>query len=129
MHIGPSAPVAAASAIRGSARHTRIEKTLGEVKSSLEELASEASPESTVAYNTGTGSFAAGRKGNVLPLRLGALNRALDEISRRQSWLLERDPVTIYSDLSGFAHIDVVNFGGFKVGEDGRILAQSINPW
>lgn len=67
--------------------------------------------------------------GPVLPLKLGALQKALGEIEDRQGWLTDRPGVSIYQDVHKRPHIDVINFGGFILAGDGRIESSSINAW
>lgn len=64
-----------------------------------------------------------------VPVTLGQLSKALDEIERRDDWMTDRDGVSLYEDRNGAVHLDVINFGGFLLKDDGGIASRSVNPW
>lgn len=63
----------------------------------------------------------------LLPLQMGALRAALQDIAKGDSWLLTQPPV-IYTGRDLKVHIDFVNYAGFAIAPNGGILWRAVNP-
>ena len=64
----------------------------------------------------------------VLPLRLGALQKSLHRISEGDSFLLFSNPIFTI-DRQGLAHVDFVNLAGFTIDPFGTVMSRSVNPF
>lgn len=63
----------------------------------------------------------------VLPLRLGALQKSLHRISEGDPFLLGSNPI-FYVDRQGLAHVDFVNLAGFIIDPLGTVMSRAVNP-
>lgn len=63
----------------------------------------------------------------LLPLQMGALRAALQDIAKGDSWLLTQPPV-IYTGRDLKVHIDFVNYAGFAIAPNGGIIWRAVNP-
>lgn len=64
---------------------------------------------------------------SLLPLKMGALRAALQEIAKGDPWLLTQPPV-IYTGSDLKVHLDFVNYAGFAIAPHGGILWRAVNP-
>jgi hypothetical protein len=123
------APVGAGY-VPGAARRTEMDITGEELRGQVEDLLANHPATSTVSWDSSRGRLRAGEEGGrLLPLRLGALDRALGRIARGDGWLMDRQPVVIYTGQDRHVHIDFINLAGFAVDPAGGILWRSVNPW
>jgi len=123
-----------ATYVEGCDTYVRSPITTDTLDRRLEKLAraNAGSADSAVRLNVDNGTVALGEQrqegDNVLPLRLGAMQKAFGHIREGDPWLLDRNPV-FYVDGQGKAHIDYTNLAGFVVDPIGTIVSRSVNPW
>lgn len=63
----------------------------------------------------------------LLPLQMGALRAALQDIAKGDAWLLSQPPV-VYTGRDLKVHIDFVNYAGFAIAPNGGIIWRAVNP-
>ncbi len=63
------------------------------------------------------------------PVTLGQLLTTLEAVEKSDAWVTDRQGVSLYEDKNGKVHLDVVNFAGYLLKDDGGIASRSVNPW
>lgn len=64
----------------------------------------------------------------VMPLRFGALQKAMAKIEEREEWLMSAPPI-VKTERNGNARIDFINRGGFVFNQKGEYVSHSVNAW
>ena len=122
--------------VSGAATRTAMEVSGYSFQDSLAQVELTTSNQnSKVAADPSTGAIQLVRDGQstpegyqVMPLRFGALQKAMAKIEDREEWLMSAPPI-VKTERNGNARIDFINRGGFVFNQKGDYVSHSVNAW